>query len=190
MTRSSLVVVLALAGLVAACAAPTPPTAPPPAQSARSAAPSTSPFPPRPAALPVSTVNPCQLLTPGEVANFGASPGQLYEDNATTGDDSCAFDSFTGAHDGPSRIVSTATKQSAAVGLKADGAELISVNGYGAVQAKPDVTSAPADCVVIVDVADGQALQAEYEAPSGSFDTACGQARDLATMALQNVRSR
>jgi hypothetical protein len=46
-------------------------------------------------------------------------------------------------------------------------AVLITMNGYAAVQAVSQIKGARADCVVIVDVADGQSVQAEYAAPAG-----------------------
>jgi hypothetical protein len=169
-------VTLTLAGVLAACA--TPPAAPAPS------------LPSRPATLRVDHVNPCRLLTQDQRENLGMAAGQLYENDAATGARACSFDSATGDHDDASLFIGVRAKQSASAGLPNTHPTQITINGYGALQISPPMTGSSVDCALVIDVADGQSLQVEYQAPTGDQDATCGQVRKVASMAVTNLATQ
>ncbi len=150
-------------------------------------------LPPRPVAVPLGGVDPCTVLTPEQLAQFGldSDPGRDFqpsEDNAET----CTYrndDTRAGA-----RVIPSIAN---GIGVWLDGtrggvASHIKVAGFRGVEIR-DESLDPPYCAVAVDVADGQQL---IVASSPSFtepapiDEQCASAVMYAEAAMQTLVAR
>jgi hypothetical protein len=192
-TASVLVVVAALPGL-ASCGGATP-TSPVPLPSASSSvAPTTSSLPPRPVELRLDGVNPCSLLTDAQRARFGLSPGDLDPGSDPTAELQGPACTWAGSlHPDNGYVGGTVLNHGAEVALSAE--PLRSVGGFAATT----TTSMGSDpnfwCGVLVDVAPGQALTADYannahDYPGMNRKLACDKAQALAEAMLTTLRAQ
>lgn len=178
-----------LVGLLAGCAAPVSGTPAP--------EPSVAPAPTRPRDVPVDGVDPCSLLTEADRAALGldrsAVPNALA--SGFWGADAlpaCSFGGFEPA-------VSTRVALPVTGGIEQFTdrdvpVELtpLTVGEFPAIRAVPDAFTD--FCIVVVDVADGQALDVLFrnggEDPPIPQPELCASAQDVAERALANLLAR
>ena len=179
---------LALAG----CAATQP--AAPPSPTPTSAAPSRSPLPPRPEELRMDGVAPCSLLAAAQIPELGTNPGRFVRETAggSLGGDSCSWTNFPERPDLDWRGGATFK----------NGAELLfgreplrTIDGYTATTTSSLATDPSYNCILLVDVAPGQALQVTFDNarkdyPGMNHVLACDKAEELATLMLANLRAQ
>jgi uncharacterized protein DUF3558 len=184
-------VLLALAGVlvlagVTGCGAPAPPSAaPPPATPAHPA------LPPRPAELRLDGVDACTLLTDDQKRQFNiASGSSVVNDSGPRHGSICLWTTYA-FHPDNHWTGGTDLNLGAdyALGLE----PLRSVDGFAATT----TTSLGSDpnyyCAVLVDVAPGQALGADYsneshDVPGMNRKVACDNAMRLASAMLATLR--
>ena len=181
------VLVFGAAGCAPA-SAPPPAPGPPPA----SAAPTSSPFPPRPTELRLNGVDPCQLLT-------SADQDQLDVKNVGQHNDADRFgslDCLWANHGTPdiSWLARAIVKQGAdyALGNTAP-VQVVQVGGFSAVQTSSPYHDANTQCILVINVAQGQSLWVQFDNLQGDFpginhQVACQQASKAAELMLRNLR--
>jgi Protein of unknown function (DUF3558) len=179
------IAVLTLVG----CGRPTAqPAAPPPIPASPSE--STAPLPPRPSELRLAGVDPCALLTEAQRAKIGVRTGVSSGDTDELGSPGCVWLN-TADHPDNSWVAKTVTKRGAEYALgSVTGAKLVSVTGFPAVETTSNFADPQHECLLYVDVTDGQSLQVEYLNQSGdrpgiNHDVAC----QLATAAASDMIS-
>ncbi|MGQ0482924.1 MAG: DUF3558 domain-containing protein [Pseudonocardia sp.] len=180
--------VLTLAGCAGGGPPPAPPTPAPTSAAAR------SPLPPRPVELPMAGIAPCSLLTDTQVRALGTNPGRFFADSGSgsLGGDACNWTNFPRKPDldwagGPT--------------FK-NGAELFygreplrTIDGFTATTSHSLATDPAYNCILLVDVAPGQALQVTFDNarkdfPGMNHTLACDKAQQVATYMLANLRAQ
>jgi hypothetical protein len=176
---------------LAACGGPNPST------TIASPAPSTTPaqrgLPPRPAELRLDGIDPCSLLTDEQRAQLGVNPGVFGASSHRTplsGDD-CSWTNLPRSQDNDylGRIILDQGAEYA-LGLE----PLRSVNGFPATTTGSIGTDPAYYCLMLVDVAAGQTLSAQYsngrhDYPGMNHQLACDKAQELASMMLSTLRA-
>ncbi|MDT7585481.1 MAG: hypothetical protein QOE32_3031 [Pseudonocardiales bacterium] len=190
---------MALAGSIVlfACGSnpPTPgnssaPTSPQPTPTA----PSTSALPPRPAALHLDEVDPCALLTAAQVNQLGTATGRSSANDDGPGSRACIWSNFPKRPDND-WSANTILEHGADYYLASTTAsEIVQVAGFPAVQTSSDFQDPNKQCVLLIDVAPGQTLQATYQNSHGdrpgiSHQVACQQATKAAELMVANLRN-
>jgi hypothetical protein len=188
-------VTLLLAVLLAACApapagtpsAPVPTTAPP----------ALVPLPERPFEVRVDDLDPCTLLTPEDVAGLGLEPGGNLDvrSSALYGGVTalCSWQGFE------PRAISIGVSLSVTGGIELFTERAVpgivtplDVRGFPAVLARAD--EFPEDCSVIVDVAEGQALDVQFRdggrLPRNPQADLCAGAQQVADLVMGNLLAR
>lgn len=158
----------------------------------QSAAPEAPPLGPRPAVLRLDKVDPCGLLNVAQRDQFKLSAGLPSEDDDGTGNRVCIWhtDTLTAGRGLLARL-------EFAHGAEwfrdsANGAEIVQVAGFAAVQTSSYLADPAAQCAVAVDVAPGQSLLVQYEdreTPGMTHQAACQLARQLAEPMIGNLRT-
>ena len=182
----------ALAVSVTGCAgtatAPGPGGAPPP-----SSAPPRSPFPSRPVELRLDAVDPCALLSSSQQQQLGLHQQSLTASADPLGGKDCAWGNSDAPENGYSARTITGHGAEYALG-STTGTQLVEVGGFGAVATAGAYTDPNYQCVVVIDVAPGQSLYAEYgndnkDYPGMTHQLACQKATALGVTMLQNLRT-
>jgi hypothetical protein len=189
---AALVVVL-LAGCAPAPvgprAAPAPTTTPPPAALV--------PLPERPFEVRVDDVDPCSLLASEEVAGLGLEPGgNLDVRNSALWGGVTSLCSWQGFEP---RSISVGVNLSVTAGVELFTERAVpgivtplDVRGFPAVLARQD--QFPEACLVVVDVADGQALDVQFRAggrqPPVPQEDLCVGAQQVAELVMGNLLAR
>jgi hypothetical protein len=176
----------------AGCAPASPPPAapsPPP-----SPAPTSSPFPPRPAELRLDGVDPCALLTSAEQTKLGVEQVGKIDDADQFRSLVCQWGNPGGIVPENAWIARAIVKQGAdyALGNTAP-VQVVQVGGFSAVQTSSPYQNANTECILAIDVAQGEHLRVEYDNRAGDFpginhQVACQQASKAAELMLQNLR--
>jgi hypothetical protein len=183
----------ALAFGAAGCA----PASPPPATSSPPPPPvatTSSPFPPRPAELRLDGVDPCALLTPAEVARLGVDQGDRFDDADQFRSLSCDWANSGGVKPEKSWIARAIVKQGADYALgNIAPVQVVKVGGFSAVQTSSPYQNAERQCILAIDVAQGEQLRVQFDNRAGDFpginhQVACQQASNAAELMLQNLR--
>ena len=177
---------------LAGCAAPR--VAPPPASSEAAPTPRQSPFPSRPAELPMNGVDPCSLLTEPQLRRLGIEiPGTRADDTDELGSVACAW-SNGGKPDNiwTARLVTRRAAEAALANSAA--ARVTAVASYGAVETASPDEPAEYNCVLVIDVAQGQSLNVKYnnfrgDYPGITHEIACALDRQAAEMIIGNLRA-
>lgn len=152
-----------------------------------------SPFPPRPAELPLDRMDPCALLTADGQAQLGVTQVGQGNDSDELGSAACQWAN----HGKPDNrwLVRLVTKRGAEYALASTtGVQVVQVGGFGAVQTAPPYVDPNLNCVLVVDVARGQSLNVKYsniagDYPGISHEVACELDRRAAELMVRNLRS-
>jgi Protein of unknown function (DUF3558) len=197
---------IGLAGLtlllsVSGCAIPqrpAPTTGPPPApQPTESAAPTSSPFPPRPAELRLNGVDPCQLLTNTQKNTLNVEQNSSGKNDDQLGSLDCAWTTPVTASRNPRPSNSWAAfavlNQSAdyALGNQAP-VQTVQLDGYSAVETSSPTVGPDSECLLFIDVAQGENLTVRYDNfednyPGMNHQLACQLARKAAALMMQTL---
>lgn len=182
------VAALTLAGCAGGGPPPAPPTPAPTSVAAR------SPLPPRPVELPMAGIAPCSLLTDGQVRALGTNPGEYLPagGGGSLGGEGCGWKNF------PKR---PQLDWAGDLTFK-NGAELFygreplrTIDGFTATTSHSLATDPAYNCILLVDVAPGQALQVTFDNarkdfPGMNHTLACDKAQQVATYMLANLRAQ
>jgi hypothetical protein len=156
--------------------------------------PSASPFPPRPAELKLDGVDPCALLTAAQQGQLGVQKVGQDNDSDDLGSAACQWGNNGGKPDNRwlARLI---VKRGADYGTgSTTGIQIVQVEGFSAVQTSSPYGDPRTHCIVLVDVAQGQSLWAEYDNIAGDYpginhDVACQLDRKAAELMVQNLRA-
>ena len=146
-------------------------------------------LPARPRALNIEGVDPCGTLTASQLKSLGVARYGASVAEGTRGPGCEWIHSPTE----PIEHYSVGINTRGGVELVFGQAQLevISVAGFGAVQAPALYGSGNQDCVVNVDVAPSQAVQVAYfyngQTVPMTHEIACGKARNAAELAMQTI---
>jgi hypothetical protein len=156
--------------------------------------PSTSPLPSRPAELKLDGVDPCALLTAAQQAQLGVE--QVGQDNNSDelGSAACLWGNNGGKPDNRwlARLI---VKRGADYALgSTTGVQIVQIGGFSAVETAAPYQDAKTNCVIVVDVAQGQSLGVQYsniagDYPGISHDVSCQLDRRAAELMVQNLRA-
>lgn len=185
--------VLLLLLMTAGCTTTT--TGSPTAEAAPAPGTSASPgasLPPRPRELPLSGIDPCALLTTDQQADIGVAdptPGTSPE----LGTPLCQWDRFP-AEPQDAYLVNLLTAQGASYALgSATGASITEVAGFAAVSTTGSRALPGRNCLLFIDVAEGQTLNVayQYEGRTEPMTTeiACDKARTAAELMLETLQT-
>jgi hypothetical protein len=161
---------------------------PPPSATAQPA------LPPRPADLPLTSVQPCALLTPTQVQQLKVvGKGLAGSNNDGQGSPDCIWDNALGPPDN-GWVVRFDLKHDASYYLgSSTGAQTVQVDGFPAVQSSSPMDDPKTHCILLVDVAPGQTMYVLYSNDQGDYpginhQVACQLADKVAEMAVGNLR--
>jgi hypothetical protein len=184
------VLLLGLAG----CGSGGSPTAPDVTTTPAAPPPSKWPFPPRPAELKLDGVDPCALLTAAQQGQLGVE--QVGQDNNSDelGSAACQWGN-NGAKPDNRWLARLIVKRGADYALgSTTGVQVVQIGGYSAVQTAAPYQDPNTNCVLVVDVAQGQSLGVQYGNAAGDYpginhDVACQLDRKAAELMVQNLRA-
>jgi hypothetical protein len=185
---SMVAAVLALAGCGGGSSTEQPSSSAP---TASTAAP--SPFPPRPQILSLDAADPCALLTTDQRRQLGVHQESVAASTDALGGKDCSWGSAGVPQNGYFARVITGHGAEYALG-STTGTRLVEVGGFGAVATAGAYADPNYQCVVVIDVAPGQSLYAEYgndnkDYPGMTHELACQKATALGVTMLQNLRT-
>lgn len=148
------------------------------------------PFPPRPADIDVSRLDPCELVTPGQAESLAVSTGRpAAVPTGTVASPGCAWSDFDEGFNFTAQTVPTPASES----VGAPGTVLVTVGGFGAVQATDLGDSTPI-CQLVADVADNGSIRVQAQSlrhgPDGmprAFDQVCPRAAAFAEVVMENA---
>jgi hypothetical protein len=187
---TGLLAALTVLGLVGCGGAAAPAAAPPDS----AVAPARPALPPRPVELRLDGVDPCALLTDAQQKQLGVGGGSAVGVEASSGPlrgPSCTWDNFpkrpSNGYFGRAVLTSGAE-----FGLGSE--PLRTVDGFAATTAGSTGTDPAYYCNMLVDVAPGQALGAQYDNnahdyPGMNHQLACDKAQQLASAMLTTLRA-
>ena len=143
-------------------------------------------FPARPAAVEISAIDPCSVLSEEVRKRLGLQRGVARTANVGTGEVSrgCSWVNTDDRYGYNFQTIPTG----AADALKAPGSSVQIISGFGAVQNRPDEYQGPGippACQLTIDVNDGQAVRVQVQ----SSDTDDSRAGELLAEACQRSRS-
>lgn len=176
--------------VLAGCAEPPPePSRPPAAVDTPPTEPAAPALPPRPADVPIDTLDPCDALTTRQLRELDVTDPVFTDDTDGRGA-RCRWDRA----DEPveAYVIARVTTVGAESSLtNPRGAGIISIAGYPAVETQGETAPRNSNCIVIVDVAPGQALLVQYDFTGVSLPMtrplACEKARAAAELAMETV---
>ncbi|HTF46915.1 MAG TPA: DUF3558 domain-containing protein [Pseudonocardia sp.] len=186
--------VAALVIVLAGCGAETSPASAGSSVAAPAPTPSNSPLPPRPAELRLNAVDPCALLTTAQQGQLGVKAALSGNDGDELGSAACLWGNNGGKPDNRwvARLI---VKRSADYALgSTTGVQVVQVDGFSAVQTAAPYQDPNTNCVLVVDVAQGQSLGVQYlnlagDYPGISHDMACQLDRKAAELMVRNLRA-
>lgn len=186
--RSILAIILPLLVVLAACSTrPTQPPAPttPPQSESR--------LPPRPAELRLDQVNPCSLLGDQQRQRLGVNPGKFNYDQTDTHYAVCQWSNSPNI---PTNryLARLRVRDGAEDALYSKtGSQVVQVGGFTAVQTSASGLDLNKHCILLIDVAAGQSLWAQYYAqgdfPGLTHAQSCQFARTVAEDMMTNLRA-
>jgi hypothetical protein len=183
--------VVALVALTACGGSPAGPANSP--STASPPQPGTSALPPRPTELRLDGVDPCSLLSSDQRRELGVNGGVFARDTNSTvlSGDSCLWSNLPNSPDNAylGRLV-LRTGAGYALGRE----PLRMVDGFPATTTGSVGSDPTYYCLMLVDVAPGQALGASYDNgrkdyPGMNHRLACDKAQELASMMLSTLRA-
>ncbi|HEX4253137.1 MAG TPA: DUF3558 domain-containing protein [Pseudonocardia sp.] len=176
------------------CGSEATPAAPAGTTAPAAPAPSTSPFPPRPAELKLDGVDPCALLNGAQQAQLGVEQVGRDSNSDELGSAACQWGN-NGAKPDNRWLVRLIVKRGAGYALgSTTGVQVVQIGGFSAVQTAPPYQDPNINCVLVVDVAQGQSLGVQYgnaagDYPGISHDVSCQLDRRAAELMVQNLRA-
>ncbi|HEY0575324.1 MAG TPA: DUF3558 domain-containing protein [Pseudonocardia sp.] len=186
---ASAVLLIAIAG----CGPAARPAESVPAPDAPASPQTTSPLPPRPAELKLDGVDPCALLTAAQQSQLGVEQAGRDDSSDELASRACQWDNNGGKPDN-GWVVRLIVKRGADYALgSTSGVQVVQVDGFSAVQTAAPYQDPKANCVLVVDVAQGQSLGVQYlnlagDYPGISHEVACQLDRRAAEFMVQNLR--
>jgi hypothetical protein len=184
------IALLALVGS-ASCSDGSPST---PSQPAPESPPSSaSPFAARPAELKLDAVDPCALLTGAQQGQLGVPTGKRFDNSDEFGSTACQWAN----HAKPDNrwLARLIVKRGADYALgSTTGVQVVQIGGFSAVQTAAPYQDPNTNCVLVVDIAQGQSLGVQYGNAAGDYpginhDVACQLDRKAAELMVQNLRA-
>jgi hypothetical protein len=179
--------VLAATAVLAGCGTDAPPPAP-------AAPPGPVALPARPVELPLDGIQPCSLLSTGQLSALGVpDKGQTAPNSDLLGSNTCLWAGSAQPPHGSPQV--TAVTKEGVDYFRTPEDRVIDVDGMPALEtASPDLDPA-SHCWVLVDVAAGQTLWVQYS-PEGpvtagtTHQIACDRARDVARAMVISLRAQ
>ncbi|HEY4007537.1 MAG TPA: DUF3558 domain-containing protein [Pseudonocardia sp.] len=167
-------------------------SAPPAPPAPEAPAPTSSPFPPRPAELRINDVDPCSLLTPAEQEALGVERTPRDEQTPGSGTASCSWIT----DESPSRAwsIRTAVNRGAPGTVNSPGpTQIVQVENFGAIQRLAH-GSVNGSCSQFIDIAQGQFMQVSYDTfdypiAGMNYQVACQMTSKVSQYAIQNLRA-
>jgi len=151
-------------------------------------------LPPRPVELRLDAVNLCALLTQTQRAKLGVSAGIGDTNTDELGSPGCLWNNATQLPDN-SWIAETITNLGAEYALgSVTATRLVNIASFPAVQTATAYDNPAHECLLFVDVAQGQSLQVEYlnqrgDHPGIYHEIACQLVTTAATDMITTLRS-
>lgn len=182
-----------LLGIVSAtsvgCGAEQSPPIPSPAQAPQ-ATPGEAKLPPRPAVLSLANLDPCALLTAGQVDQLGTAAGRHVPSDDRPDGYHCKWTNFPAE---PENNWWTRVEDRGAEQFVNTQTQVVQVNGFPAVQTYSGLGGPEDNCILLLDLAPGQSLRVSYIAsaeshPGINHQIACQQAARAAEMMVSNLR--
>ena len=159
--------------------------------------PSSSRLPARPAELQISGVDPCALLTPTQEHQLGVERGHPSSGGDEFNSPVCLWDNLGGLGGRPDNgwLIRLISQRGADYALDSvEPTHVVRVDGFPAIQTSSAGQDPRTHCILLVDIAQGQSMWIQYvnglgNYPGISHEVACGLARDVAQMAVGNLRT-
>lgn len=159
-----------------------------------SPAPGRSRLPPRPAELRLDGIDPCALLTGEQTRQLGVHGGEREQNTDELGSTDCQWlnDPLEPSIFG--YLARLILKRGADSGLDSStGAQVVTLDGFSAVQATSPHVDPREHCVLLVDVAQGESLWVQWMTsthgqPGFTHEMACEKARVAGQLMLTNLR--
>ena len=177
---------------VAGCGVGSPPAVPPSVAPAVPPA-ARPPFPPRPTELKLDAVDPCSLLTAAQQAQLEVKQVGREDNSDELGSAACQWDNNGGKPDN-GWVARLIVKRGADYALTSStGTQVVQVDGFSAVQTTSPYGDPKTHCILLVDVAQGESLWAEYDNIAGDYpginhQVACQLTQRAAEFMVQNLR--
>lgn len=139
-------------------------------------------------------IDPCALLNAAQRGELGIEHAQRDDNSDELGSAACLWDNNGGNPDN-SWVARVIVKRGADYALASTSAvQVVSVGGFSAVQTAAPYQDPNTNCVVVVDVAQGQSLGVQYMNSRGNYpginhDVACQLDRKVAELMVQNLRA-
>jgi hypothetical protein len=171
-------------GSTAAPSGTTAPAAPPPSSS----------LSPRSAELKLDGVDPCALLTAAQQGQLGVEQVGQANNSDELGSAACQWGN-NGAKPDNRWLARLIVKRGADYALgSTTGVQVVQIGGFSAVQTAAPYQDPNTNCVLVVDVAQGQSLGVQYGNAAGDYpginhDVACQLDRKAAELMVQNLRA-
>jgi hypothetical protein len=138
-------------------------------------------------------VDPCTLLTTAQQSQLGVEQLSLSAEVFDVDGKDCGWGNTHGPREGYG--ASTDLRRGADYALDSNtGAQVVQVDGFGAVTTTGGTADPAVNCVLLIDVAPGQSLWASYDdsnhdKPGLTHEIACQKAMSAAQMMLGNLRT-
>jgi len=181
-----------LLGLTA-CGTGSSPSAPSTAVPGPAAPATNSPFPPRPVELRLDGVDPCAVLTSAQEGQLGVKQVGRDNNSDALGSAACQWGN-NGKKPDNRWLARLIVKRGADYALTSStGTQVVQVDGFSAVQTTSPYGDPKTHCILLVDVAQGESLWAEYDNIAGDYpginhQVACQLTQGAAEFMVQNLR--
>jgi Protein of unknown function (DUF3558) len=139
-------------------------------------------------------VDPCALLNAAQQGELGIEHSQRDDNSDELGSAACLWDNNGGNPDN-SWVARLIVKRGADYALASTSAvQVVGIGGFPAVQTAAPYQNPNTNCVLVVDVAQGQSLGVQYGNAAGDYpginhDVACQLDRKAAELMVQNLRA-
>lgn len=150
-------------------------------------------LPPRPREVRVDNVDPCTLITPDQQQQLGIDSTPRPGGGSSRGEPACSFGHAKSEPFFSFNLVTVPFEGAEAWLTRSGEVRIVDVAGFGAVETASGATGAAGDCIVSVDIADGQYLGVLFVGDgAGSFtpDEMCERARLAAAAATRTLLAR
>lgn len=159
-----------------------------------SAVPGGSRLPPRPTELRLDGVDPCALLTGQQVSALGVSAGVREQNTDELGSADCQWRNSAEEPVVFGYLARLIVKRGADYALdNSTGAQVVTLNGFSAVQTTSPHVNPKEHCLLLIDVAQGESLWVQWmtlppDYPGLNHEMACQKAQDAGRIMLTNLR--
>ena len=166
-----------------------------PVRSTPSSAASGDPLPPRPREIRMDGLDPCSLATPEALRQAGVGGSPRAVQAPTPGTRICSWARYADQRPSGQLGVFVVTDQDTRNVLSTPGAEVTSVDGFGAVDVSDDAYGRQFNCGVRVDVAPNQGLWVTYlntlgDEPGATHELMCQRAHTAAETIMRDLLAR